>query len=352
MSIGEIIFEHIDEKYAYGKYGEFKIIIMKKNKYINATKLCGINGKAFKHWLENINSKKLIDAVNKRLNNELLLAAGIPAASNNSLIKVSGGYGKNAEINGTYVHSLLIPHIASWISEDFAIKVSEIINSFMIKEYQDSIKQKNDEICDLKKMMIDMKKNMEKQNQDIKEQNQEIKEQNKIANEKLDAVLSDNVKTHKKLDKTVEQLEESDNKLDHITKKLDISVERRVPKAQSSKVTEDFVVMAENKNKKCRQFYFIRGQTTHITKKINTYIDENKNAVEFLRINDIPHAINLGIRIKEYLGKQLNFKYNNIYLKKQVEIDEYDEDTNELSPAEFKNEITRIYEERKQIDII
>ena len=98
-------------------------------------------------------------------------------------------------------------------------------------------------------------------------------------------------------------MEESDNKLDHITQKLDISVERRVPKAQSSRVTEDFVVMAENKNKKCRQYYFIRGQTSHITKKINTYVEENKNAVEFLRIEDIPHAINLGIRIKEYLSK-------------------------------------------------
>ena len=259
--------------------------------------------------------------------------------------------GKNAEIRGTYVHSLLIPHVASWISPSFAIKVSEIVNSFMIKEYQDSIKQKDDKISNLEKMMIDMRKNMEKQNH-------EIKEQNKIANEKLDAVLSDNVKTHKKLDKTtekldktVEQLEESDNKLDHITKKLDISVERRVPKAQSSKVTEDFVVMTENKNKKCRQYYFIRGQTTHITKKINTYVEENKNAVEFLRINDIPHAINLGIRIKEYLGKQLHFKYNNVYLKKQVEIDEYDDDINELSPLEFKNEIMKIYEERKQIDL-
>lgn len=329
MSISEIIFEHIDEKYAYGKYGEFKVIIMKENKYINATKLCDKHEKLFKNWLRNEDSKILINEVENELNNAL---AHNRAGTKKAIIIMQKEC--NNDLRGTYVHELLIPHIASWISPSFAIKVSKIVNSFMIKEYQDSIKQKDDKIGELEKIL----KNIEKQN--------------KMANEKLDAVLSDNVKTHKKLDKTSEKLEESDNKLDHITKKLDISVDRRVPKAQSSKVTEDFIIMAENKNKKCRQYYFIRGQTSHVTKKINTYIEENKNAVEFYRINDIPHAINLGIRIKEYLGRQLNFKYNNIYLKKQVEIDGDDEDVNELSPDEFKNEIMKIYEERKQIDLV
>lgn len=328
MSLSKIIFEHINDKYAYGKYDEFKVIIMKENRYINATKLCNETGKSFKHWLENANSKNLIEEVEKTF------TAGYPAVNKKSTIMVQGGKGTNGLINGTYVHELLIPHIASWISPSFAIKVSKIVNSFIVKEYQDSIKEKDDKISELEKIL----KNIERQN--------------KIANEKLDAVLSDNVITHNKLDKTKEQLEESDNKLDHITKKLDVSVERRVPKAQSSRVIEDFVVMAENKNKKCRQYYFIRGQKSHIVKKINTYTEENKNAIEFLRIEDIPHAINLGIRIKEYLGKQLTFKYNSVYLKKQVDLDDEDDDINELSPSEFKDEIMKIYEERKQIDII
>ena len=292
MSLIEIIFEHIDDKYAYGKYGEFKVIIMKENRYINATKLCNETGKSFKHWLENANSKNLIEEVEKELN---LVSAGYPADTKKA-IKIQK---ESNNLRGTYVHELLIPHIASWISPSFAIKVSKIVNSFIVKEYQDSIREKDDKISELEKIL----KNIERQN--------------KIANEKLDAVLSDNVIAHDGLDRTKEQLEESDNKLDHITKKLDVSVERRVPpKAQSSRVIEDFVVMAENKNKKCRQYYFIRGQKSHIIKKINTYTEENKNAIEFLRIEDIPHAINLGIRIKEYLGKQLTFKYNSVYLKK------------------------------------
>jgi hypothetical protein len=40
MSLNQIIFEHIDNKYSYGKYGDFKVIMMTSNRYINATKLC------------------------------------------------------------------------------------------------------------------------------------------------------------------------------------------------------------------------------------------------------------------------------------------------------------------------
>ena len=39
-------------------------------------------------------------------------------------------------ISGTYVHSLLIPHIACWISADFALKVSEVINGYIVYEYK------------------------------------------------------------------------------------------------------------------------------------------------------------------------------------------------------------------------
>ena len=102
-SISEIIFEHIDDKYAYGQYGEFKVIIMKENKYINATKLCSTYNKLFKNWLQNENSKKLINTIDNT-KDTFSLTAGIPAVSNKSIIKINGGYGINKEINGTYVH--------------------------------------------------------------------------------------------------------------------------------------------------------------------------------------------------------------------------------------------------------
>jgi hypothetical protein len=64
-----ITFEHINDDYAWGKYmGDFKVIIMKKNGYINATKLCTLGGKHYKHWKENKGTKELFDAFNDSRN--------------------------------------------------------------------------------------------------------------------------------------------------------------------------------------------------------------------------------------------------------------------------------------------
>ena len=41
-----------------------------------------------------------------------------------------------ALISSTYIHSLLIAHLACWISPEFALKVSKIVNNFLIAEYQ------------------------------------------------------------------------------------------------------------------------------------------------------------------------------------------------------------------------
>ena len=107
MSLNEIIFEHINKKFAYGKYGDFKVIIMKENKYMNATKLCEEYNKRFDHWLENINGKNLINEVDNEING----ASGEPPKKATiTLLK-----GCVNELKGTYVHELLIPHIIKWI---------------------------------------------------------------------------------------------------------------------------------------------------------------------------------------------------------------------------------------------
>ena len=39
-------------------------------------------------------------------------------------------------ISGTYCHPSLIPHIVCWISVEFALKVSDIINGYIVNEYK------------------------------------------------------------------------------------------------------------------------------------------------------------------------------------------------------------------------
>ena len=90
-----------------------------------------------KFWslVRNSNSKILINEVE----DEIKSSPGKPGELKKvTTVNQSGKY----DLRGTYVHELLIPHIASWISSQFAIKVSKIVNSFIIKEYQDSIKHK------------------------------------------------------------------------------------------------------------------------------------------------------------------------------------------------------------------
>jgi hypothetical protein len=69
MSLNQIIFEHIDDKYSYGKYGDFKVIMMTNNRYINATKLCNEYNKQINNWLRNDGNKQLINFVNNKLDN-------------------------------------------------------------------------------------------------------------------------------------------------------------------------------------------------------------------------------------------------------------------------------------------
>jgi KilA-N domain len=94
-----IIFEDINEQYSYGKYGEFDVIIMRSNGYINATKLYNEGGKMFKNWLPNKTFIELVKAISKSID--------VPTTQ----LIIKNGIGLN-KIRGSYVHPTLITHIA------------------------------------------------------------------------------------------------------------------------------------------------------------------------------------------------------------------------------------------------
>ena len=135
-NITDIAFEQISGDYHWGSYGEFRVVINVKTGYINATHLCKLadgkegNKKDFRDWRKNASTDELIYEVSS--------SGGIPP---DDLFKVTTG-GQVLEIRGTYVHPDLIPHVASWASPKFAIKVSRIVNAHLVREYTESIKQK------------------------------------------------------------------------------------------------------------------------------------------------------------------------------------------------------------------
>ena len=119
MNKNQIYLEPINDEFSRSVYSGMDVIVMNKNGYINATKICSIaktkNGqkKAFNHWKENTDSQQLLNKMSEELD--------IPKSE--LLILVNTGSKNLTIIRGTYVHPLLITHIAYWISPSFSVKV-------------------------------------------------------------------------------------------------------------------------------------------------------------------------------------------------------------------------------------
>ena len=132
--ISELVFEQIEGNFWYAAYGPFRVIMMKDTGYINVTKMCADGGKSFRHWKENKTSQALMNT----LEAIQITDAGIPASVVSPYKNVNTGNKTEIDciISGTYCHPDLIPHIACWISPDFAIRVSKVVNAYIVMEYK------------------------------------------------------------------------------------------------------------------------------------------------------------------------------------------------------------------------
>ena len=125
--------------------------MMKDTGYINATKMCSSGGKEYRDWSKNKSSKELIDA----LENKLALENTHGSSENSDLTLLNGNVRiitlpsppckfiqtcNETEMDrvksGTYCHPLLIPHIACWVSPEFALLVSEVVHGYITQEYK------------------------------------------------------------------------------------------------------------------------------------------------------------------------------------------------------------------------
>ena len=48
-----VAFQDVNEEYAWVNYGQFKLLMMKRNGYVNVTKMCDEGGKSFFNWKKN-----------------------------------------------------------------------------------------------------------------------------------------------------------------------------------------------------------------------------------------------------------------------------------------------------------
>lgn len=130
--MSDIAYEQIEGDFWYGAYGVFRIVMVKDTGFVNVTKLCADGGKDYKNWFANAGSRELLTCLAYKLGedgnlNSCLVQRYVHTANQTPNQKI---------ISGTYMHPLIIPHVACWISPDFALRVSDIINDFIIGEYK------------------------------------------------------------------------------------------------------------------------------------------------------------------------------------------------------------------------
>src|SRR3977135_1932241 len=137
--ISEFVFDQIEGNFWYAAYGPFRVIMMKDTGYVNATQLCRSGGKEYKDWVRLKGSQELIHALENKLALEntqgtsasTLLDASEQICSEASPPCIYIKTDNNTPIEqlkaGTYYHPLLIPHIACWVSHDFALLVRQVV---------------------------------------------------------------------------------------------------------------------------------------------------------------------------------------------------------------------------------
>ncbi|AVL93475.1 putative KilA-N domain-containing protein [Megavirus vitis] len=310
--MNNVVFQDINEQYAYGQYSEFVVIIDKYTGYINATKLCGLNnnGKGFKNWLPNKHSKELIKEVAK--------LAGIPA--DHVIDKVSKGLN---EIRGSYAHPKLIPHIASWCSCEFALKVSDIINSFVFNEF----KKESDEYKD-------------KMNNVVKKKDDKIDKLSKKLdrqNHKIDELLNNNkelMEKNEKMDNRIKRLAKKNDDIYNINQdmlgKIDIISNDRVVKGKSGD-DHMFVIVKNNDDPEeygdddeLYEYSAFRLMKKSYKIRMSEHLERHPEMEIVLKINHSPNSMNLWNRIKTKLGKKkitysgCNFNLENDYTENKL----------------------------------
>ena len=117
-------------------YGEFIVIMIKSddytNGYINGTKLCKDGNKILRDWNKLDKTTELLKDFNIFLRcddqhfGEFNVEFNIRTQNKTEFDKL---------IYGTYFHPDIIVHLASWISNEFAYKVSKIVNNYIVIDF-------------------------------------------------------------------------------------------------------------------------------------------------------------------------------------------------------------------------
>ena len=196
-----------EEHYGTGKLGEFEVVIMKSNGYINISKIVsqaktkGGNPKEYGDW----HRSKVATALIARL-------CKLENMTEGELI-ISRQNSSSNKLRGTYVHELLAVEIAGWASIEFKVKMLKITLDFYKREVAISLieaKRRDDEAIVLKGENVSLKK----KNTTLEEKMEELIRMSHKTHE-------DSVRTHEKLEKVGKETQRGNKKISNLEKKVD-----------------------------------------------------------------------------------------------------------------------------------
>ena len=293
-SLSKIIYENITEDIGYGNYLGLKVIIMTKNGYINATKLCKLCNKHLEDWNRLLSTKDYLEYKNKDF-----MFMGIPMN-----ITISQGKNQN-DIAGTYYHPDIIVQISNWISFEIADKISKIVNNFVIKEFKSQIQAKDDKIS----ILIANFEKAEKRREEDRILYEKSREEDKNRYEKLlNTSLETNTLIKKLCNNYVIELKKQD-------------------------LNDIFLILKHKTNP--RLFYVIRRQIISLQSAIRNIEDKYET---ILYENTDPNAINFFNQLK-----QDNWFKNNFTTSQNILTC-----NNDITDEIFLSNIRRILETRSK----
>ncbi|AAR83511.1 CNPV165 N1R/p28-like protein [Canarypox virus] len=315
MDFSNLVTREIDERFCYIKYDKFELIMMKENGFINATKLCKLGGKDFHRWKRLDYSKELIREV-EAINDIWKLKSPPPDLGGVILEVGTVSKGKHQyEVAGSYVHQDLIPHITSWISPSFAIKVSKIINCYVSGKYEFKLKEKENKIDELMELLYEfnskydrdtaklekynkrMEEKYDKDTRELKEHNKELSNSVKRMEEKYD-------RDTRELKEGLRELKEENKELKTELKKIEERLKDKVINPSSPNKLHRLVILQNKRDP--NSFKTLRLQAERLDRELDKVKRDYRvffNAYE-------PNAVSCFNRLKERLLEQERVKIN------------------------------------------
>ena len=195
------------------------------------------------------------------------------------------------------------------------------LNLKYIIKLKTKILKKDNKISSLEIKLDTIIENNEKLLEDNKKTLDELIKSNEM-NEKMKKYLED---ANIKLDKTFDQLVNTNNKLTNISSKLDIATEERIPKPSDDSKYNTFVLYKHKTE--LNKYYVVRRQ------RISAKTVQLKNYIKLKEYDYTANAITLLQNIKHQLSNSITCSGNKIILKN-------------LSEFNFLKEIDKIHNQK------